>query len=128
MPATGPSLVTLLKWPRHQEPSVEWMNKRIETWLKSDDVFRREFLDGIVLIAEESRNLSSVTESLRNVWKASWILFLDSRSLPRDFPAGPHLVLDRKLYRVFRVYDDVGNAFKLATAPRIKPGYAALLY
>ena len=79
-----------------------------------DDVSRKEFLNDVILtkingpkrLASEHANTDGCVD----------------RDSLIPYRSGPHLLKDGKLYRAYRLFDDVNGAFMMAIKPGLKPG------
>lgn len=93
--------------------------------LKTDDVFRLQFLDGVIFITAEGQNvdLSQMVVAMLQTWGTSWSLAYPQSSLRSEECSGPHLLDHGKLYKAYRLYDDVNGAFMMATKPKLHSGY-----
>lgn len=49
---------------------VEWVQEQVSKWLKTDDVFRLEFLAGVIFATSEdiSSDLSHLAASIKETW------------------------------------------------------------
>lgn len=101
------------------------MLNQARTWLEHDDVLRASFLSGIVIVTCEQQvdNATSAmsTTQFPDAWNTSWWTVLPSDSSP-DLQSGPHVVAHGRLHKAYRIYDDVNEAFVMATKPQIAPG------
>ncbi|KAJ8128695.1 hypothetical protein O1611_g4938 [Lasiodiplodia mahajangana] len=130
LPAAGlekpnPSLVTIIYRPlaNNQSTEIGWLGQRIRTWLDTDDVFRREFLSGIIIVVNDSNDhrtdASRSISGLPSDWQPKWWDLVSTINIDGELQGGAHIISGRKLYRVFRLHDDVNGAFMVATKPRI---------
>lgn len=94
-------------------------------WAANDDVFRTEFLEGVVFVSTSNQksNSSQVPDTLRQKWGTNLCLTLPTDVPESMLPIGPHLLERGKLYTVYRLYDDVNGAFMTATKPYTGSGF-----
>ena len=81
---------------------------------KGDDVWTRKFLETVLVNGLRSENVKSTTE-LESVMKELGItcLAFDDFSFEDPLDAGPFLIKDEYLWRVYRLYEDTQGAFIL---------------
>ena len=61
------SAVTVLPWVAHDTVNSSWVVNLINDWLHQDDVFRPEFLQSIVFVADEDPLLTAAEASPTNL-------------------------------------------------------------
>ena len=96
----------------------EWLQNSVEDYISKDDVFRREFLTGIIFVGaakEEVQITEDSQEFLRHVG-TQFNVYLETAS--KQLAPGPYVVLNHKISDVSTLYPDENGAF-LAT---LKPG------
>jgi hypothetical protein len=108
-----------------------FFKRKVQTFLDEDDVFCVDFLHGVVFLRvrkvdtdeknEETPKEDIILGSLSEKWRASikdWnIKWMTSISLPDEIPEGPYLSDKTGNHEVWRVYDDINNAFVLSVWP-----------
>ena len=90
----------------------------MEDYVSKDDVFRREFLTGIIFVGaakEEVRITEDNHEFLRH-FGTQFNVYLETTS--KQLVPGPYMILNHKILNVSMLYPDENGAF-LAT---LKPG------
>lgn len=95
---------------------ADFVKKNVEDFTTKDDVFREEFLEGIII---HGLNDSSVTikveKSELHEWNTEWI----KGQFPGDqegiLRPGPYLIMSGVPYEVFRIMDDENKAFIQST-------------
>ena len=108
-----PEFVTVLCLGQEQVITKESLKKTIEYYDAIDDVFCREFLRGVILVSEADggaklgHDASELLKSLGTIW----IEHLQAGGAEMMPASGPYLVHDRKLYEIWRLYDDSHDAF-----------------
>jgi hypothetical protein len=96
----------------------DWLKEIIAKFEKYDDVFRTEFLSGVVFTAATAFSLSTgAGEFLRSEFGTSLIetmLSSESNVLPEP---GPYLVHEGQFFSVWKLYDDTQGAFLTGLVP-----------
>lgn len=93
--------------------------------LSSDDVFNSNFLNGILVLGP-GRSLRA--RQVPTSWKGSWVHVIeqnDSSALPSP---GPYLLDKGKLTPVYRLYQDIQNAFNMALRRSSHQRYLTILW
>ena len=97
-----------------------WLAQTLETYRTADDVFRDDFLSGVIFTGltdgtcvDISPAAHQLLESLGN----SWIETLDTNDIDKTPPPGPYVTAGQHLLEVFRLYDDVQGAFMNGLIP-----------
>ncbi|KAM5506468.1 hypothetical protein McanMca71_002662 [Microsporum canis] len=107
-----------------ERPSPTWLQDQIQTWLRIDDVFKPEFLTGMIFVTENNSSQSDLSASIGSLpkeWKPDWWITFKQETNSK-LRAGPHMVSQGKLFSVYRVHDDVNGAFMVAIQPQSTPG------
>jgi hypothetical protein len=78
---------------------------------------RPEFLEGFILNGPSKScvDVGQINQVLRQTWGTNWCVQWSTTHISSF---GPHLLDNGKLFRVFRLYDDVTSAFVVATKPK----------
>jgi len=102
--------VTVIPTSSSEPIDAAWLQEYIDCCLRDDDIFRLEVLAGIVLVGPLSQGKKSTQEvhSLLQTWGTEWVEFVANEGNLRP---GPHLIVGKALWRVFRLCDDVQNTF-----------------
>ena len=87
-----------------------------EHWLQADDVLRKEFLQGVIVLNDVlavgvEKLPHEILQQLQQ-WGTSWIAFADQSQT--DIHPGPYMVSRGKLGKISRLHDDVLRAFLCA--------------
>ena len=111
LPVSGRWLVTVTPVLQPHGSVASFLKAFIAHALATDDVFKTEFLEGILIITELSNvEIDPETSELLKTWGNSWVHFVP----PLGAPAPSPCVLDGgKLSPVWRVFDDTAGAFSL---------------
>ncbi|KAF9630230.1 hypothetical protein BFW01_g411 [Lasiodiplodia theobromae] len=110
------SLATVVSIGAETDIDADFVKKNVEDFTTKDDVFREEFLEGIII---HGLNDSSVTikveKSELHEWNTEWI----KGQFPGDqegiLRPGPYLIMSGVPYEVFRIMDDENKAFIQST-------------
>ncbi|KAI9794811.1 MAG: hypothetical protein M1816_002939 [Peltula sp. TS41687] len=122
LPSTWPStsLVTTVPVGQHEKMSKESLRSKLTFGLQHDDVFRHEFLTRVLFVGRSEREDCVEPEVGHMVDSWGECLYLDSRACADStICAGPHLIAEGALWRVFRLYDDMQGAFMVALTPQL---------
>lgn len=85
-----------------------------------DDVFRDEFLGGVIftgVASGASLDISPAANQLLASLGTSWIESFDMDDEDDIPPPGPYFTAGHHLLAIFRVYDDVQGAFMIGLIP-----------
>ena len=108
-------LVTVFPLGSFTGPSItaEGLENARNHWLREDDVFRPEFLRGIIVLdnvwPDSHSSLPKDIERLLQGWGTRWISFATG-DMQNVYP-GPQFALCGRLSQVSRLYKDVQRAF-----------------
>lgn len=144
-----PPIVTVFRPPNASGFTAEWLRAQVDAWTRLDDVFRVEFLAGIVVVvvvaSEEEEHVvaAAIVSDLARflpplAWNTTWWAVVGERCSFKSqgqggsVEPGPHVLLqvesaasggmlELQLRKVYRIYDDVNNAFVMATRPQVTP-------
>ena len=112
--------MTVLPWTAHDKVNSAWVASLVDDWLRQDDVFRLEFLQGIVVVADEDSMMNPA--DLPASFGTKWTTFLKADSKLANVSPGPYVVWNNELCKLFRVCDDSQLAFITATNPQVERG------
>ncbi|KAK4696739.1 hypothetical protein P7C71_g1241, partial [Lecanoromycetidae sp. Uapishka_2] len=116
------TIIPIESWPI----DAAWLHEYVDSRLEDDDVLRLEFLSGIVFVGPAiEENTSPEVDSLLQRWGTTWTKYVLADS--NSYQGGPHLTVGKALWRVFRLYDDVQNAFLITVKGPNKEGKYELL-
>ena len=122
-----PSYVTVILVFDAQQVSEEWLRKTIENYKTIDDVFRNEFLTGVIFAAKRAE--LEVTATAQNLLRSlgnGWIEIHDLNLVDSVPAPGPYMTNGRELLEVFRLYDDTQGAFMTGLISDADAGYKEL--
>lgn len=82
-------------------------------------MFKLEFLSVLVFVGQQDPRgeVSAKVRSLFELWGTKDCVSIAEH---RDLLSGPHLAVDRTLYQVLRLYDDVQAAFLVSVRATIQ--------
>lgn len=104
----------------HNSITEEWFRCEIARFLENDDVFRTEFLQGVILIGENlheiavSNEASQFLKSLGTQWVRSFSSTDSNGNLAR---VGPHALFNGFVREVWRLYSDTNGTLLTALRP-----------
>ena len=100
------------------------MQDQIQAWLEADDVFRPEFLAGIIFVTPEGcqADYSSLFGGISKHHRVEWWTAISSSLLDEGLQSGPYVMVNRRICKALRLYDDVNGGFIVATKPQVLPG------
>ena len=112
--------------PLHAEQPcpTKFVQGYVEAALKADDVFCLEFLSGIVFYGDfETDDFPELApQNLPGSWNTSWTHFITTANNGyKKLLPGPYLLNDTRLWDVYRLYDDLVNAFTIPFRPTSSP-------
>ena len=109
---TGASLATIIEIGKSQLViTADWVQQCIECYQETDDVFQKNFLQGVIFRGgQDDSSISSEAELLLQGFGMQWHQFLISGSPNQPLP-GPYVLLDGSLHKPFRLYSDENAAF-----------------
>ena len=95
--------------------SQRWLKDRVAQYENQDDVFRKEFLRGVIFTAVDEVRIEPKAKefltSLGNVWHEN----VTGMAVPPC--SGIYLAIERHLFEVWKLYDDFNGAFQTALVP-----------
>jgi hypothetical protein len=97
----------------------------LETYAKHDDVFRWEFLSGIILVGASKSDVE-MTDGARNFLESlgnEWIEWVENGSQQVQIPLGPVAFVNGKFTSILRLFDDSRKAFVVAVKPSVQGLY-----
>ena len=96
----------------------EFIKKELARYRSVDDVFREEFLSGVIFTEVDAgfEVTPEAIELLKSL-ETTWIEVLEYGTT-KDTPApGPYITYEGQLLEVFRLYDDTQGAFVTSVVP-----------
>jgi hypothetical protein len=123
-PADGISMVTVISCAPTQQLSIGWVQQQVDEWLRVDDVFRVEFLAGVIFATSHglSSDIPLLAARMKSIFGTSWCASLPVNSTAPELSSGPYVLWNGTMCRAYRLYDDVNETFMVATQPQTKPG------
>lgn len=117
--------MTLIPLLDSQKPEEHDLKDLFTEWAAIDDVFRPEFLNGVVFFStiDQVSSSSQIPSTLRQTWGTNFCVTLSTNAPKSDLPTGPHLLEEGKLFTVYRLYDDINGAFMTAIKPSSGLGF-----
>ena len=91
-----------------------WLRQTIETYRSEDDVFRDDFLKGVIfsgVTSGSNPDISPVANELLESLGTSWIEIRDVNEGDDTPLPGPYVAAEHHLLEIFRLYDDHQGAF-----------------
>lgn len=116
------ALVTVINCGKVKSLDEFWLRIYIEDCLGNDDVFRKEFLEQILITScTQRKKLMFPTETQRLV--GSWgTKSVEYKPFIQNIPPGPYVGVGKRLWPASRLYDDVQGAFFVAIKPCNRKG------
>ncbi len=96
------------------------ISRRLEETPAQDDVFSAAFRHDILVAADSQLGqdqLASIRQQLSDAWGSENVVAVESSSLPNLPRDGPYVLVQEKIFRPYRLYDDIQAAFVLTTRP-----------
>lgn len=97
--------------------SAETLKDRLHHYLSSDDVFQKEFLQGVVFIRGLTTEVDESVADLLESWGTKWSQEVLGHTLSHSLPAGPYVLDNKGLSQIWKLYDDFNKAFVMSTWP-----------
>lgn len=119
------SFATVIEVKPDQTVNIRFLEKKVSQFIDSDDVFRSEFLTGIILQGSNDSyvNIDIKPTELFDKWATEWI---HVRQYASWISQGPYAVQDGEIFQIWRLYDDEKSAFLQSVWPEINvPGYVS---
>ncbi|KAK7932511.1 amidase signature enzyme [Apiospora marii] len=101
--------------------SDDWIISEIQHFEKYDDVFRPEFLQGLVIVSNSQEDLFIERDDfdiLGSTVKTDWIYITQRDSHLNQLKAGPHHLYHDRLRAASRLYDDTQYCFLTTFQPQ----------
>ena len=98
----------------HDHVTELWLRQTIENYRTNDDVFRDDFLKGVIFSGVtngSSLEISPAAKELLESLGNSWIEILDVNDGDDTPSPGPYVTAGHHLLEIFRLYDDLQGAF-----------------
>ena len=97
-----------------------WLARILEFYRATDDVFRDDFLSGVIFTGMMSGKCVDVSPAANQLLESlgnSWIETLDTDNIDEIPPPAPYVTAGRHLLEIFRLYDDNQGAFMNGLVP-----------
>ena len=109
----GPSsYATVIPLGCHDHVTETWLSQTIENYRSNDDVFRNDFLKGVIFSGSgSSLDISPAANELLESLGTSWIEILDVKDGDDTPLPGSYVTAGHNLLEIFRLYDDLQGAF-----------------
>ena len=98
----------------HGHVAELWLRQTIEDYRSNDDVFRDDFLEGVIfsgVTSGSSLDIAPAANELLESLGTSWIEILDVNDGDDTPSPGPYVTDRHDLLEIFRLYDDLQGAF-----------------
>ncbi|KAH8710031.1 amidase signature domain-containing protein [Phaeosphaeriaceae sp. PMI808] len=104
----------------------DWIQSLVNEWSSTDDVFRPEFLQNIIILSTEQQHadMGSIHDKLQSDWGTAWSATIRPEADVEGLTSGPFIIWKGQLCKAFRLYDDSQHAFIVVTRPKILKGVA----
>jgi hypothetical protein len=113
-----PTLCTVIKSTPGSQVTASYLRSLVASFSATDDVFRPEFLAELLFLDPPGASVEMASDAQEQLeaFGTRWVVFLDLRAVP-DLQPGPYVILQKKLWKVWRVYPDSAGAFVEALRP-----------
>ena len=115
-----PSYATVISLVPNNRITETWLRQAPESYRSTDDVFRDDFLAGVIFTAVTggtSVTISPAAYKLLESLGTCWVETLDTDSKDDVPPPGPYVAAGQQLSEIFRLYDDFQGAFMNGLIP-----------
>lgn len=115
-----PSYATVIPLNRNRRVTYTWLRQTLEIYRSTDDVFRDEFLSGVIftgVTSGTSLDISPEAELLLKSLGMSWHEEFDVDAADNTPLPGPYVVAEQHLLEIFRLYTDSQGAFMNSLIP-----------
>ena len=109
-----PCYATVIPLGPNNHVTETWLRQALESYRSTDDVFRDDFLAGVIFTAVTGRKSVTISPAAKNLLESlgtCWVQMLDTDGKDDTPPPGPYVAAGQQLSEVFRLYDDVQGAF-----------------
>jgi Amidase len=111
------TIVTVFDFQDASCISAELLEDRLESYLGADDVFQREFLQGVMIIRGMTTQVDKSVAGLFVSWGTKWSQEVLGHTLNHNLSVGPYVLDVNGLSQIWKLYDDFNNAFLVSTWP-----------
>jgi hypothetical protein len=119
-----PSLATVVCLSDQRCVTKRWLQEVIDDYHSKDDVFRQEFLSGVIFVCAAKHDIE-ITPGAGGLLKSlgtTWTDILEIEVGGTVPPAGPYVAYAQRLFEVWKLYADVQGAFMASLVPDLN-GY-----
>ena len=109
-----PSYATVIPVGPNRRISETWLRQALESYRSTDDVFRDDFLTGVIFTSVTGGTSVTIFPAAKKLLESlgtCWVEMLDTDSKDDTPPPGPYVAAGQQLSEIFRLYDDVQGAF-----------------
>ena len=92
------------------------LREAIARYDKSDDVFRKDFLSGVMFTGSSKVQVTPEAIEMLHSAGTSWIEVVDANT-PSTPPPGPYYVLGERMLDIWELHDDSQGAFLTSLIP-----------
>jgi hypothetical protein len=96
---------------------AELLEDRLDHYLNVDDVFQREFLQGVILIRGLTTEVDESVADLFASWGTKWSQEVLGHTLNHSLSEGPYVLDNKGMSQIWKLYDDFNKAFVVSTWP-----------
>jgi hypothetical protein len=97
----------------------EWLKDIIAKYEEFDDVFRVDFLSGVIFTGSPKIELTPAAYKLLQSLGTTWIEVADATNPASSPLPGIYYVIDKQLHDIWRLYEDSHGAFLTALVPGV---------
>ena len=119
---SGSFLVTVVAVKKGLQINKPWLQLILETYIRNDDVFRWEFLSGIIFTgaSESEVELTNGAHEFLKSMGNEWIEWAEKGAQQLQISLGPCAFLDGEFSSIFRLFDDSTKAFLVTLKPPVQ--------
>lgn len=110
-------LITVINCERLNTLTRTWLQNFIQKCIDKDDVFRKEFLEHVLITSWTERTKLRFPIETRDVFSYWGTRLVEYNSSIHNIPPGPYVGVGKTLWPAFRLYEDVQRAFYVAIKP-----------
>jgi hypothetical protein len=95
----------------------KWLERTIIRYKEVDDVFREEFLNGVLFTSRKTIEITAGAKELLGTKGTSWIEMLNVTTGTSCPKPGPYYISGRQLFEIWELQDDSHGAFLNSLVP-----------
>ena len=111
------TLITVIDCGQADTLNSILLQRYIVGCLDNDDVFRKEFLEHILITSRTQRQMLRFPEETRNLFFSWGTKLIEYNPFPQNIPPGPYVGIGKSLWPALRLYEDIQDAFLFAIKP-----------